>query len=250
MVKIYAHRGGAVTSPENTLAAFRRAAGEGVAAIECDVRLLKDGEIVLFHDAALKRVVGVSGHIKDHTYRQLKDFRVLGKEPIAHLNDLLNFLVTCPKLLCFFDLQEKHPALVERLVEAINRAGIKDRSFVLTFITRRGVLLHAKQIDPGIRIAVMPIIPIGLLDLAQRVGAEAICTGWNNEFGAYTIFRAATGLTDFNGAIRQAQRAGVEVSCGVANTEKDIGWLLDFDIAGIWTDDILLAQRVIRNRFF
>lgn len=49
-----AHRGGAGLWPENTLAAFERAAQMGADGAELDVQLSRDGEIVVFHDYRLK----------------------------------------------------------------------------------------------------------------------------------------------------------------------------------------------------
>ena len=52
---IIAHRGASAIAPENTLAAFRRALGDGADGIECDVRLAADNVPVVFHDATLRR---------------------------------------------------------------------------------------------------------------------------------------------------------------------------------------------------
>ncbi len=48
---LVAHRGGAALAPENTLAAFKQAERLGVDAFELDVRLSRDGAVVVFHDA-------------------------------------------------------------------------------------------------------------------------------------------------------------------------------------------------------
>ncbi len=53
---IIAHRGASALAPENTLAAFRRAIEDGAEGIEFDVRLSKDGAVVVFHDATLARL--------------------------------------------------------------------------------------------------------------------------------------------------------------------------------------------------
>jgi len=60
----FAHRGlhGPDTGPENTLAAFAAAVAAGYG-IECDVRLLADGQVVVFHDRELARLTGQAGRI-------------------------------------------------------------------------------------------------------------------------------------------------------------------------------------------
>lgn len=56
--RIVGHRGGAGEGwpPENTMPAFARALSEGAHSVECDVRLTRDGEAVVFHDATLERM--------------------------------------------------------------------------------------------------------------------------------------------------------------------------------------------------
>jgi glycerophosphoryl diester phosphodiesterase len=59
-----AHRGAGRLAPENTLAAFRHGAGFGYRAFECDVKLSRDGQPFLLHDATLERTTdgqGVAG---------------------------------------------------------------------------------------------------------------------------------------------------------------------------------------------
>ena len=52
-VKYIAHRGATFAAPENTLPAFARAAEDGCAGVELDVRRTKDGVLVLSHNADL-----------------------------------------------------------------------------------------------------------------------------------------------------------------------------------------------------
>ncbi len=69
---LIAHRGGSRLAPENTLAAFGGAAQLGADAIELDVRLTKDGEVVVFHDATTERITGLAGAVADRTLAELR----------------------------------------------------------------------------------------------------------------------------------------------------------------------------------
>lgn len=55
---IIGHRGSRATAPENSIAGFELAMTDGVQAVECDVRLTGDGEIVCLHDRSLERLGG------------------------------------------------------------------------------------------------------------------------------------------------------------------------------------------------
>jgi glycerophosphoryl diester phosphodiesterase len=55
---VLGHRGARHAAPENTLAAFELALAEGAEGVELDVRLDRDGEVVVIHDCTLRRVSG------------------------------------------------------------------------------------------------------------------------------------------------------------------------------------------------
>jgi glycerophosphoryl diester phosphodiesterase len=58
---VVAHRGAAGEAPENTLAALRLALQQQCDAIELDIHLTKDGEIVVCHDETLDRTTNLRG---------------------------------------------------------------------------------------------------------------------------------------------------------------------------------------------
>ncbi|WP_062202471.1 glycerophosphodiester phosphodiesterase family protein [Aureimonas sp. AU12] len=64
---------------ENSLAAFR-AAIDGGFAIECDVRLSRDGVPVVFHDESLSRLTTSSGNVRDLDATDLGQLRLGGTE--------------------------------------------------------------------------------------------------------------------------------------------------------------------------
>ena len=71
-MKIYAHRGSSIEHPELTIAAYKAAIDDGADGFECDVRLTKDNQLVLWHDADMQRVAGNSARIADSTFKEIK----------------------------------------------------------------------------------------------------------------------------------------------------------------------------------
>ena len=72
MPLVIAHRGSSAHAPENTLAAFRRAIDDGADAVELDIHLTKDGEVVVIHDAQLQRTTDGRGLVWHHTVKELQ----------------------------------------------------------------------------------------------------------------------------------------------------------------------------------
>jgi len=70
--KLIAHRGASYDAPENTLAAVRLAWEHGADGVEVDIRLSKDGRIVVIHDDSTKRTGGKDGLVADQTLEELQ----------------------------------------------------------------------------------------------------------------------------------------------------------------------------------
>lgn len=89
---LYAHRGlfdNNTDAPENSLAAFRKAVEAGYG-IELDVQLSKDNQLVVFHDASLKRMCGVDGNVWEYTLEELQQFKLADStETIPTFKDVL-----------------------------------------------------------------------------------------------------------------------------------------------------------------
>jgi glycerophosphoryl diester phosphodiesterase len=60
---VVGHRGNAAHAPENTLESFRQAVALGVDALEMDVHLSRDGQVVVIHDPTLDRTTDHSGRV-------------------------------------------------------------------------------------------------------------------------------------------------------------------------------------------
>jgi glycerophosphoryl diester phosphodiesterase len=54
-IQVIAHRGSSEDAPEHTLSAYKRALDDGADALECDVRLTRDGHLVCVHDRRVDR---------------------------------------------------------------------------------------------------------------------------------------------------------------------------------------------------
>ncbi len=71
-----AHQGVSALMPRNTLPSFAAALALGADEIEFDVRLTKDGQMIVSHDATLERVSNGVGNLQDFTLQELKNFNV------------------------------------------------------------------------------------------------------------------------------------------------------------------------------
>ena len=64
---------------ENTIEAFELAVEKGYN-VELDVQLTKDGQLVVFHDENIKRMMGVDINVRDLTYDELNRIRFIASD--------------------------------------------------------------------------------------------------------------------------------------------------------------------------
>ncbi len=168
--RIIAHRGYAGRYPENTRASVLAAVEYGAAAVEIDVQLTRDGEVVLFHDRDLVRVCGAKGAIHQRSLAELGALRVreperlapfgpavaLVREPIATLADLATELAARrapPRLFVEVKRVAVEAHGVERVCDAVLEAAapLEGRFVIISFsleVIERVRALGAVPIGP------------------------------------------------------------------------------------------------------
>ncbi len=134
-VEIIAHRGASDDAPENTLAAMQLAWKQQADAIELDIRLTRDGQIVLLHDATTKRTTGLDKPITELAWDEVrrldagrwKDPKWTG-ERIPRLSDVL---ATVPEGKRAFVELKCGPEVLDELQRVIEASGKRPEQIVL-----------------------------------------------------------------------------------------------------------------------
>lgn len=102
-VFVAAHRGLSSKWPENTMVAFQKAIDAGVDQIETDVRITKDGELVLIHDATVDRTSYSTGRVDGYTFEELR------KIDVGKIQNMTGYQI--PTLIELMELVKDHPTM-------------------------------------------------------------------------------------------------------------------------------------------
>lgn len=109
---------------ENTMTAFKKALEAGADMIETDVRMTKDGVLVLIHDDSVDRTTDGTGKVKDFTYNQLQELNagtVTNPEKIPSFDDFMKW-ASESKMMVNIEFKEYHQeGNEERCVECIKK---------------------------------------------------------------------------------------------------------------------------------
>ena len=243
--KLLAHAGGMITGVENTLETFQKARDLGADAFEIDVQLTKDNEPVVFHDEETVRLTGFLGRVDGLTLKELQELRVHGKYKIPHLRDVFNFLGAWPEADLYLDFHNSSLKLAEVLGAIIGEYKLENRVYPLAFYYDKEFLLHAREVNPKIQLALMPRLPWTIASRSKELKSPKICVGWDRDWYNKILFKVLSLMTNVPGTIRTLQKEGFEISGGVSNTKEEILWFLERGVDGIWTDDVKLCRSVI-----
>ena len=239
-IKILAHRGGLDRAPENTIVSFRQALEDGADAFECDVRLTKDQEPIIIHtgfnEDSIQEVTGCTSPLSELNWAEVQKLKVLDSpEPVAHLDEVLSF-VKETGLPCFIEPKEDAKNLIPLLVERIQQFDLVNRVGILTFYSRKELLVQVKQIKPEIQTSAIIINPLAnFLKAAEAIDVNRIVIGWSriNHFRLYNII--AHSLVR---KVRCLKTKDITVEGGFVRTQRDVEWLLRHEIGGLWADDV------------
>lgn len=134
---VVAHRGESYLAPENTAAAYDLAWELGVDNIEIDIRLTKDGKVVLCHDADTYRTSDKKQKlvIKDATLEEIrqvdvgsfKDPKYAG-EKVPTLEEIYAKVPAGKKV---FTEIKTGPEIVPAFVEVFRKSGLKEEQLVV-----------------------------------------------------------------------------------------------------------------------
>ncbi len=118
----YAHRGLHGNGiPENSLPAFSLAVTKGYG-IELDVRLSKDGKVMVFHDDDLLRMCSVNEKFKNLTYAELEQLRLSNSDcVIPTLEEVLKTVNGTVPLLIELKGDDRNTSLCDKLIPILDR---------------------------------------------------------------------------------------------------------------------------------
>lgn len=152
---IIAHRGASADAPENTLAAFRLAWEQGADAVEMDLRLTRDNQVAVIHDADLRRVAGNAHKVSGLDAEDLVQIRTghgmaAGKHTTVPL--LAHVLREVPKGRRVFLELKAGAHLVERVWQVLEASWLEPEQVVIIGFDH-ALVQQAREVMPVVETA-------------------------------------------------------------------------------------------------
>lgn len=235
-VLAFAHRGGDRVAPENTVAAFEDAVGQGYRYLETDVHASADGVVYAFHDDNLARMVGEDVAISSLTAAQIDKLRFAGGHHIPTMAELFERFPEAR-----FNIDAKAEPVVAPLIELIQKTETHQRICIGSFSDKR-----------------IQTVRRALGDICHSVGpmgaARFRFAAWGRLPLSYSAGAVQFPVTQYGidmvtpASIAYAHKRGLQVHVWTINDEAQMHKLLDMGVDGLMTDDCALLKQVLVAR--
>ena len=218
---VIAHRGASSIALENSLAAFRLAAGQGADAVELDVHATLDGEIVVHHDPS---VLGLP--IAQARWRDLSTVPLADGEPIPTLAQALDVLGT---LNVFVEVKVLDPRWDDRFLAVLdqgpNPGGYAIHSFAFHVVRRLG----EKR----------PALPRGVLsEVATKNPRQTL-----EDASAQTLWQERATLDER--LVQDVHGLGASIMAWTVDNPSDMERLVQWGVDGLCTNHPERARPIV-----
>jgi glycerophosphoryl diester phosphodiesterase len=237
---IFAHRGACAHAPENTLASFQLAIQHNAPAIELDTKLTADGEVVVIHDQTVDRTTDGTGTVRHLPLAAIRELDAGAKfnpmykgERIPTLSEV--FEAVGKKLFINVEITNyasPFDALPVKVGELVKQHGLQDRVLFSSFF---GLSLRRAH-------RIVPEVPLGLLAFPGFKGSLA--RSFLGELTPYQAIHPEAGDVTPR-LIKRFHRANRRIHTYTVNEPELMQRLFTWGIDGIFTDDPLLALKVL-----
>jgi glycerophosphoryl diester phosphodiesterase len=222
-MRLIAHRGARFDEPENTLRAVKRAFECGADAVEIDVRLSSDDELVVIHDDTLERTTNGSGKVSKKTLKQLRTLDVGKGETIPTLSEVLSLV---KKLEIAVVIEMKEPGVEAKVAREIVKAEMERNVIISSFF--HSSLLTVKELAPNLKTGViLSSLPVFPVTVARNAKANII-------FQCYPRLNKEY--------VEEAIKTGLEIYVWTINTVEEFEEACELGVSGIVTDNPCLFK--------
>jgi glycerophosphoryl diester phosphodiesterase len=246
---VAAHRGGAALWPENSLLAFRSALALGVDALELDLHLTADGEVVVLHDPTLERTSTGRGAVRDTMLADLASVRLKTPEGAATaervptLAQVLDLVAqSSSELLPEIKLdahRQRYDGIEEKVLALIRARGLLARTTIQAF--QGDTIRRLRELEPAARTMLL----VGRGDVGRDRARPAEAVRRARELGA-TDLGMNHRLIDAD-VVAAARAAGIRLAAWTVNDETDIRRMIDLGVDLVMSDRPDLAKRLTRR---
>lgn len=240
--KIIAHRGANDQYNESTIPAYRIAAEYDVDALEVDLRMTVDGELIAMHDVSIDRTTTGTGDVSDYKLKEIKDFQTVDVfnnqtivEEIPTLDEIIAAFTDTEHYYIETRLVDGKPVMEEPLIETLNGNELISKELVTIQSFSQVSLEKIHKLAPEIPLTLL--FGKGKFNLNEAASVDYPVIGIET-----------TDVTRRN--VKELHEQGKEVHVFFTDLDtqkKEQERVKSFGVDGYFTDDISFTKELLEK---
>lgn len=235
--------------------AFRQAVEAGAEALEMDVHMTRDGEVVVMHDHTVDRTTDGSGPVSKMLLQEIKKldagFRFSLDDATypyrgqgVKVPTLAEVFREFPQVAVNFEIKERQAGIEEAVLREIRAARAEER--VLVAAEKHDIMRRFRRVSERKIPTAASRFEIAVFYTLTRLGLERLT------FPAYAALQVPVRHKELEIATRRfmdaAHSLGVRVDVWTIDDAAEMRWLLDLGADGIMSNRPDLLARVLWER--
>lgn len=215
--QFFAHRASRFEYDENTLSAFKSCYDNGIRGFETDIRMSKDGQLIVNHDETFARLTACTNTVESMTSDEIRQLTTFQGNKVLFLDELVNFLADKDGLYVEFEMkanpassypEDRLREYCDKLYKAVMSKKPEHSTYLFTS-SSRDALNMMRKLHPDADMLMIFSKPVcdETIQMAEAMGIKRIGCNMN-------------GTT--RSMVKKAKEAGLSVSLWPSRTPEDI----------------------------
>lgn len=222
-MKIYAHRGFSSKFAENTASAFISCKDLDIEGIEIDVQYTMDKKVVVIHDEFLNRLCKVNKFVKDMTWSEMKDLKILNSNDSPLLLEEYVDIIKDANLTTNVELKTSifdYVGIEKDVYEIFRSRNILDKLLISSF--NHNSLLNFRKITKD--------VPIAALEAGRLIEPWEYLSKYNIDF-FHPLF-----ITMDKETVEKLHDKGIGVNVWTVNEKEHFEFMKEIGVDGVITN--------------
>lgn len=215
--QFFAHRASRFEFDENTLPAFKACYDKGIRGFETDIRMAKDGQLVVNHDETFARLTACPNTVESMTSDEIRRLVTFQGNKVLFLDELVDFLADKDNMYVEFEMkttpvssypEDRLREYCDKLYKTVMAKKPEHSTYIFTS-SNRDALNMMRSLHPDADMLIIFSKPVcdETIQMAEAMGIKRIGCQMN-------------GTT--RSMVKKAKEAGLGVSLWPSRTPEDI----------------------------
>lgn len=233
--RVIAHRGAPSSAPENTIAGLHQAHALGAEWVEFDLRLTRDGRVIVMHDATVERTTNGVGRIDEMDFAEIAQLDAGNGQQVPLFERWVAVALSLGLKMNLEIKTSKHEAstMVEKVHAILQRLWSQDLTKPIISADNQRFLELYRDIDPNAQLAFV---------------TNGMPFRWRKRLNQMGVMALVISRRRINHArVEALHEAGYQVMAYTVDSLAEAEMLFEMGVDSIFTDNLTVMAPLLNS---